>query len=135
MNHTLKACLGLTLVGLLAVSASADCNGRGGRNRQRNCNNSNVGYYQNQGNCNQAPVYYNQGYSNSGYYQNQGNCQNQSQVYYPNNGYYQQSGYYPNSGYYPGNGNCGNYDVGAQIGVQVLTGLIQSGALNGFFSR
>ena len=160
MNHLAKTLLGLTTVGLLTLSASADCQGRGRHHRQRY---NQAGYSQqggcNQGNYNPGQVYY-QGapgacqqqnavyapqvpvyvpsnaqpqvypgqvylpnqVSYPGYYPTQnGACNNQG---YSNQGYYNQNGYYPNG-----------YDPGAQMGLTIMQGLLNSGVLNGAFNR
>lgn len=88
-----------------------------------NPNESSAGYYNgvwypSNPNLNNGYVPYNNPSYNQGY--------NPNYNYNPyNNGYYN-NGYYPNQGYYNNNG--------AQIGIGILNGLLNSGILNGLFN-
>lgn len=114
------------------------------------------------GTCNNNNGYNNSGYNNTGYtgspyingqqqpYYNPGSTvytspyANGNTGYYPgynNNSGYNNTGYYPgntgynngynNNGYYPG---YNNNNQAAQIGIGVLSGLLNSGMLNGMFN-
>ena len=110
--------------------------------RQNNVGN-NSSCSQNQGNVNYSP--YQTPVVNQSYYPTQqGYYPTQQQGYYPaQQGYYptQQQGYYPTQqgyyptpqqGYYPAQQG---YDNGLNLGLNVLTGLLNSGILNGAFNN
>ena len=131
MNNTFKATLAISLMAALSVGAWADrChNRRGGRARnvswnQGQCNNGNANWNRpvyNNGQCNNGawnqPVYNNAQWNNGAWNQpvyNNGQC---------NNGAWNQPVYRPGW-------NQGYYNPAADIGVQVLQGIVQSGVLN-----
>lgn len=155
MRNIVKPAIGLALLGLMSVSASADRlsdlnlsrsqrqqirqilrngNPNDASTRQQvygilsNNQRQQLGMWGGNGYYNNG--YYNNGYNQSGWYPNNGYS---NSGWYPNNGY--NPGYLPNNGYY-NNGyyNNGYYpNNGYNVGINILGGLLQSGLLNGFF--
>lgn len=114
LSSLFKPALVLATVASFSIAASAQggCPGQYPGQARSGYSYNGQGYYPNQ---NGFPP---QGYYNTG---NQGYYQNGNRGYYPNNYGYTQQQYYPNQGYYRQ----------PNVGVQVLGGLLQSGALNG----